>query len=199
MGTPFSEANKLFTDKCHILAQKLIYPKLFNVPFENLSFEDSSLGTSEKNTILDGQMAIDRLIKVRVIDFNAPIEFVIQERFRKPQYAGFRDLTITEWNTLTNIPSELYKLNAGIFVYGYANKFPDPTNFIEVVAVDTPRMIIKIIRDELACGLEENYRTEQTFITITFAQLFSHECVLSTYKQELYETFTPLMAYGDGK
>lgn len=184
--TPFSQDNKNFTDKCHLLAQRIIYPKLFNVPFEMLKFEDSSLGTNDKNNILDGQMAIDRIVKVKKEGFNSDVEFMVQERFRQPKYAKYKDLTITEWNTITNLPSELYKLNAGLFVYGYANNFPDPSGFIEVVVVDTAKMIIQLIRDELNCGLEMNHRSEQTFITITFKQLYESGCLITLVEPEKY-------------
>jgi hypothetical protein len=49
----------------------------------------------------------------------APLGFTIQERFRRPRYAEFQDLTLTEWNGNSNLPSELYKIRAGMFLYGY--------------------------------------------------------------------------------
>jgi len=127
------------------------------------------------------------------------LEFLVQERFRKPKYSNYRDITITEWNTITNLPSELYKLNAGLFVYGYADNWPNPSDFIEVVVVDTARMIINIIRDDFICGLEENPRTEQTFITIPFVLLFDAGCVVSTYRRlDRNETQTPIPMFDTG-
>ena len=66
MTTPYSEGNQLFSDEAHLAAQTLIYPILFNIPRELLKFTTTSLSVGEKEKILDGEMAIDRLVSVKV-------------------------------------------------------------------------------------------------------------------------------------
>lgn len=179
--TPFSPENKKFTDKCHRIAQDIIYPGLFKVSRERLAFMDTDLGTSEENTIYDGKMATDRIVAVTLDNMRAPIEHMIQERFRHKEYADFRDMTITEWNTESDLPSELYKLKSGIFVYGYANDNEEPTDFIEAIAADTARLIRQITENIIKYKRDINPRTKQPFISIPFYELEKKNDILFSY------------------
>lgn len=165
--TPYSTQNQLFSDTAHISAQSLIYPHLFKADIENLSFETTSLSTSDKNAILDGEMAIDRIVKVSVNWFNAPIEFTVQERFRRVQFSKYKDITITEWNHRTNIKSELYKLNAGIFVYGY---YGDGF-FDDWIAVNTVSLLHRLVSKKPSLDMKINPRSNQSFYTFKFEHL----------------------------
>lgn len=169
MSTPYSKANQDFSDEAHKYAQDFIYPKLFNTDRENLSFECTSLGTSDKNKILDGEMATDRIVRVTVDFLHGPIQFTVQERYRKPEYARWKDITITEWNCATNLPSELYKLNAGIFVYGYFDDIKKV--FLDWVGVNTVGLLLGILSDTLAVDKKTNPRSGQTFFGVSFYSL----------------------------
>ena len=180
MATPYSKENQEFTNRAHDAAQRLLYPSLFGVEQDQLSFECTSLGLGERQAFLDGQMAIDRIVKVQVPGLGLPLSFTVQERFRKPKYASFRDITITEWNLATDRPSELYKLNAGLFIYGYYDAIAD--RFIEAIAVDVPWLLIMFPLKLVDWSLQENPRTSQTFFCFKFDDLFTSGAVCGYWR-----------------
>jgi hypothetical protein len=167
--TPYSYRNQGFTDAAHDAAQSLVYPTIFDCDKSLLSFETSSVADGGEKAILDGQMAVDRIVSVTVSGLKGPIEHMVQERFRRPDYARFRDITITEWNHASNQKSELYKLKAGIFLYGY---FDNKSGlFGEVIAANTAAVLMAISNETLRYTRETNPRTKQSFICVTFDAL----------------------------
>ena len=177
LSTPYSKDNQAFSDLAHLSAQSLIYPKLFNIGKSQLEFESTSLSMGDKQKILDGQMAVDRIVKVSVNWFNAPIEFTVQERFRRPEFARYKDITITEWNHKTNVKSELYKLNAGIFLYGY---FDDNLEvFDDWIAVNTTSLLHRLVVRKPKIKLEFNPRSNQSFYCLEFEHLEKAGVVLA--------------------
>jgi len=101
--------------------------------------------------------------------FRAPLKFFIQERFRKPRYQSFEDATITEWNTVTGLPSELHKIAAQIFVYGY---YDLPTNrILGALAINVPQMIREIGEGRLQYKRDERSSKDQNFIAVTWKDL----------------------------
>ena len=184
MTTPYSENNQLFSDEAHLAAQNSIYPILFNVPRKLLRFTTTSLSVGEKEKILDGEMAIDRLVSVKNQWFKAEIEFTIQERFRKPEFLKYQDVTITEWNQETNVKSELFKLNAGIFLYGYFDR--ESKNFLDWIAFDTAHLLYRLVikkpniktwrqakkdKDKNCIIRGYNPRSHQSFLNFKFEHL----------------------------
>jgi hypothetical protein len=189
--TPYQKENGDYSNKVHELAQRIIYPELFRAQESDIDYEeDTLLEESERGAILDGEMAIDRIVKVKVKGLNGSIPFTIQERFRRPRYANFRDITITEWNHRSNLPSELYKIRANIFLYGYANHEETPNGFVEAVAIDTTQLLIKIARQEIKHKMQSNDKG-QTFVTCAFEDLTKAGAVL-WHKRDLND---PLQAY----
>ena len=183
MRTPYNQENQDFSNKAHLLAQQAIYPALFNVSRDYMEFESTNFSGGEKQKILDGQMAVDRIVKVSVKWFNAPIEFTIQERFRRITFERFKDITITEWNHRSNVKSELYKLNAGIFVYGY---FDENQNvFSDWIAVNTTELLHRLVIREPGLSLEMNPRSNQTFYCFKFKDLENAGVVLGRMKNKL--------------
>ena len=175
MRTPHSSDNADFSNSAHLAAQSLIYPQVFGVPQDNLTFEDTLLDMNKRGQVLDGEMAIDRIVKVTAkTGLMQPITFTIQERFRRPRFAGFKDLTITEWNHNSGLPSELYKITANFFVYGYF----DGAEFVDFIAADVPLMLLKICNAQLSLKREKNTRRNQSFITVTFADLQRSDCLV---------------------
>lgn len=168
--TPFSDVNKDFSEAAHTNAKNSIYPKLFSMPPDSLSFEvQEDLLTSQRWSVLDGELAIDRIVKVTTIGLRSPIEITVQERFRKPQYQKFQDITITEHNNATNETGELYKLKAHYFVYGYYDK--DKNKMLDAVAVNIPSLLVKLANKKLVYSHGKNTRSNQDFIGIKFADL----------------------------
>lgn len=168
MRTIFQPENANFSQKAHLAARIQIYPSIFKTTLQNLEFEDTILNTSERNTILDGEMGIDRIVNVAVKNLHAPLVFTIQERFRRPEYAHYKDLTITEWNGASGLPSELYKINAGLFLYGYFNEFQN--TFIDAIAINTTDLLIAICRNEISYTKRRN-KKQQDFVAFTFSGL----------------------------
>lgn len=177
MSTPWEPDNQKFSDQAHLAAQRLLYPDLFGVTPGQLEFVGFSGYENPTDRLLDTQMAIDRDVKVHLSGLiEYPLSFTIQERFRRPRYANWRDITITQWNHNSNLPSELHKLNAGIFLYGYYN--PSKKAFIEAIAIDCVALLIAIIHQRLIPETGRNPRTNQTFWTFGFDQLIRESVVL---------------------
>lgn len=189
--TPYQKENGDYSDKAHQLAQRIIYPRLFQTHEDDITYEeDTLLEESERGAVLDGEMGIDRIVKVKVKGLNGSIPFTVQERFRRPKYASYRDLTITEWNHLSNLPSELYKIRANIFLYGYANHSDTPNGFIEAIAIDTTQLLVKIARREMQYKTQTNPKG-QSFLAFTFENLEDAGVVL-WHKRDLND---PIQAY----
>lgn len=169
MYTPFSQSNQNFTDAAHEAARVLVYPQMFDCEESLLSFDSSSVSDGGEKAILDGQMAVDRIVSVTVSGLRGPIEHMVQERFRRPEYSRYRDITITEWNHASNQKSELYKLKAGVFLYGYFDKVA--LSFGEVIAVNTSALLMAISNKTLRYTSETNPRSRQSFICVTFDAL----------------------------
>lgn len=173
--TIYQPENAEFSDKAHIAARTKLYPYIFNKHHNQLLFENISSDTSPKGRILDGEMGVDRLLKVTVPDLRNPLVFTVQERFRRPSYAKFKDITITEWNNASNQPSELYKINAGIFLYGY---YDINTNaFIDAIAINTTDLLIMLAKQQIEFSSNSNQK-QQNFLTFKFDDLYKADLVL---------------------
>lgn len=143
-----------------------------------LSFDGVSVSDGGEKAILDGQMAVDRLVSVTVKGLRHPIVHTVQERFRRPGFKNYSDITITEWNHASNQPSELYKIKSGIFVYGYY----DETNgcFPDVIAVDVAAFLLAFSR-KLPYTKRQN-KKGQDFICVTFADLHEANVVMGHFE-----------------
>lgn len=188
MFTPFSQGNQDFSDKAHAAAQSLVYPHLFCCDRELMSFDRTSVSDGGEKAILDGQMAVDRIVHVSVSGLRDTIDHIVQERFRRPQYARYRDITITEWNHATNQKSELYKLKAGIFLYGYFDEAR--ACFGEVIAVNTASLMRAIAAKEIVfdtVGPDRNPRARQSFLCFKFESLIDAGVVMWHRKKHLQD------------
>jgi hypothetical protein len=174
--TKFEQHNQDFSDKAHAAAQSLVYPRLFKCDESRLTFESASVSDGGEKAILDGQMAVDRLVKVTVDGFRHPIQHTVQERFRRPGYRNYRDITITEWNHASNQPSELYKIKCGIFTYGYY--YEDEQRFGDVIAVDVSAFLMAMTTGGI-CYAKRTNRKRQDFICVTFDELHEAGVVLA--------------------
>lgn len=183
MFTPYSTDNQAFSDAAHAAAQSAVYPHVLDCDIESLSFESSSVGDGGDKAILDGQMAVDRIVSVTVAGLRGPIEHTVQERFRRPEYAGYRDLTITEWNHASNQKSELYKLKAGVFLYGYFDQKSE--SFGEVIAVNTSSLLLAISCGGVRYTTGINRRSCQSFLCIKFDALNEAGVVLWHRSQDV--------------
>jgi len=180
MRTNFSSSNAAFSDKAHLAAQTQIYPAVFNTSSENVSYESVTLSddpTNKRNQILDGEMAVDRKVYVTVNSFPFPLSYTVQERFRKPKFKKFQDITITEYNTSSGLPSELYKLSGGLFVYGYYDETNDKIE--QFVVFSSSALLLSIASGEIKIDRRGfNDRSNQRFIAFKFDTLRNHGLIL---------------------
>lgn len=181
MRTDFSSENSAFSDKAHIAAQTQIYPLIFNTSSENISYETVTISnepTNQRNLILDGEFAVDRKIYVTVEMYPIPLTYTVQERFRRPRFKQFQDITITEYNHSSDQPSELYKLSGGLFVYGYYDETKD--KILQYVAFSSSALLVKIASGEIKHDSKKpNHRSNQAFLAFKFESLRKHGLILS--------------------
>ena len=185
--------NASFSNKAHFAARRQIYPKIFNVSESQLAFEKIVFENSVRDRILDAELGIDCLVRVKVKLFKYPLIFAVQERFRREKYAKYRDITLTEYDLISGLPCEFYKLIAGLFLYGYFNDVQN--NFSEVICVSVPSMFFSIISGDLEVQrkVKNNDVRPQSFITISFESLEQTGLVLfrqsSIREKEAVEIF----------
>lgn len=169
MRTGFSEANMAFTKRAHEAAQVQFYPGVFRDA--ELSFEDTV------GTVKDLEYAIDCRVAVAVDGLRAPIYFAIQERWRRPEDMRYGDITITEWNHASQQPSELHKLGAQLFVYGFYDEHAD--QIVVAVAVNVATVLWRLaIRD---LGWKRQRRVDQTFLGFGLRDLADAGAVIHHY------------------
>lgn len=186
MPTIYEAVNQKYSDACHNLARDLVYPKLFKVAPDCITYEqDTLLGESSRGQILDGEMGVDRIVHCKVRGLTGELVFTIQERFRRPEFVKWQDLTVTEWNHATNLPSELSKINAGIFIYGYGNHSDTDkvTDFVEVLAINTTSLLYLLAIGGMTYKRGRNKKL-QSFLAFGFKELFSKRLVLYKYPDE---------------
>ena len=159
MSTVYSPTRQAFSNAAHVAAQTQFYPELFGK--RPLTFTDTG------KTVADLEYAIDRQIAVTLPQLRAPLLFDIQERWRNPADLGYGDITVTEWNIDTNEPSELHKLGAHLFVYGFYDEAAD--RIVLAVAVEVPRMLLGMVLGKLPS--ERRPRGDQTFRTFRYRDL----------------------------
>lgn len=151
MKTAFSEERMVFTKKAHIAAQRQFYSHMYPAGVE---FEDTV------QTKLDLEYAIDCQLALTVRGMRAPVRMSVQERYRKPHEMHYGDVTITEWNLASNQPSELHKLSAQMFVYGFYDELND--QIVAAVAVDVGLMQYALANGYI--GYDRRRRVDQSFL-----------------------------------
>lgn len=163
MSTAFSQKNFEFTKRAHLAAQRELYPRLF--PACNVSFEDVTQTAQDLEYAIDCQLSI----KPFLLDLRAPIRLSVQERFRRPASMGFDDITVTEFNTKTGVPSELHKLGAHMFVYGFYDE--DSDRLGQVWVVDVLQMQVALVNGKLRYTRGRRRGGDQTFLGFDVARL----------------------------
>jgi hypothetical protein len=186
-STPYSKNNKAFSDEAHIAARTLIYPRLFKTDAANITYEQQGEITTARWGALDGDMSIDRIVKVKVDDkrLRQSITFTVQERFRDPGSAWRQDVTITAWNNNSNLPSELYKIQANLFLYAYYGAGA----FTDAICVNVTDLLMAIAQKAIDFDDRNNPRSNQTFFAFKFDAL--HKAGLVVYRQKVVDFAQP--------
>jgi hypothetical protein len=207
-STPVTKENQKFTERVHKAARQVVYPRFFSkfgVAPKDLEFESTLLkdGGDQVHAILDGQFAVDTIVRARGEYLHQPLEFWFQERFRRPydrgkdcsscdgkgrieefshvddgrcyrcegrgweikrDYRAYDDITVTAWNQYSNTPSELYKIKAFFFLYGFFNEVDfDPAQFEKCICLSVAKMLLFVASNTLSVRFEENGK-RQNFV-----------------------------------
>lgn len=166
--TPFDRDNKDFTEDAHSAARKQVYPHLFSSNAE-LRFENTDRGDSEEHDILDRKLGIDVRVYASIGGFNQPVPLHIQERFRRPDYRDFQDLTITKFNQASGEVSELSKIAAQWIIYGYFE--PTIEEVQEAICVNVPVLARRLASGAVGYDDSNSNDKGQDFISISFGEL----------------------------
>lgn len=162
-----------FTKRGHKAAVRDVYPLVFESLYGTTTDIDWNTeyhpgDYDDELHDLDAKHGIDATTHVEC-GFRPSIPIYLQERWRDPDYQGFQDITITEWNKTSDTPSELGKIKADYFAYGYYD--PDVDRILEAVIVD-----VAGIKQALISGwveyddTKENHR-QQTMVAVEFNEL----------------------------
>lgn len=162
--TPYSSDNQRFSNEAHKQARIDIYPLLFGVPAERLSYMERP-DAQER----DFHQAIDRDIEITVPGLSGKLCVSVQERFRQPKYAHHQDATITEFNCDSGLLGELYKIRAELMLYGYYD--PLMARFIEAIAFWVAPLKFNIVGSNIQQQLGHNWRSNQDFLCFKFDEL----------------------------
>lgn len=162
--TPYSLTNQDFSNQGHKRARTEIYPRLFNVEGDRISYIE--LANAQER---DYNQGIDKTLSVSVPGFHGNLSFTVQERFRRHTYASYQDMTITEYNRNSGMLGELYKIEADLMVYGYYNPITD--SFVEAVACWMPLLKANLVQAKLQQQVRSNPRSNQDFLCFKFDDL----------------------------
>lgn len=172
MRTLHEPKNQAFSDAAHEAAKEIIYPYWFE--HQGVSFERTKVEHGGMHRVFDGEMAIDVIVRMNIPGFNYPFEYTVQERFRRMPYAKYEDVTITEWNSASNMPSELYKIKANYILYGY---FDDSCGlFHSWYLITTTSLLDDVRRGKVRVRREIN-KKGQHFIAIPIEDLMKTTAV----------------------
>jgi len=165
--TEFSEQNKGFTESAHHAARKQFYPELFKNDTQ-ITYENTDRGSSKIHNVLDRKLGIDLCLYVSNDELDQKIPLYIQERFRRPKYRRYQDLTITKFNNKSGEVSEVSKMAAQFMVYGYYDS--TLSEIQEAVCVNVPILARNIADKNISTGQNQNDK-KQDFITVGFDEL----------------------------
>jgi len=173
--TPYSVCNQQFSDAAHRLAVKEIYPQVFRCDASAITIESMHVQDGGISAVYDGKLGIDKIISISVPELLAPLCFTIQERWLRPSNESFQSLTITEWNNNSNLPSELYKIKAGMFVFGYYDETENKMR--RCMVVDTYKLLFGITTKAMKYKRYTNAKN-QPFLAFKFTDLHAAGVVL---------------------
>lgn len=172
----YSRANRAFTRDAAVEAARVLYPAAFGTAIEIRSMD----GTAD-----DHHRGIDVVVRVPCPHpFEGYAEITVQERFRRPEFAHFRDLTMSEWDYVYDEPAELYKIEADLIAVGYFDPeaagegwAPGGGGLGEAVLVETARMKTALAQNRLRARRRVHKAQNRSFVTVPFDALLRAGCV----------------------
>lgn len=192
MRTVYEPSQAEFSRLAHMAARRLVYAPLFSVAPELIEYEDVRVQTGLRGEIFDGELGIDVIVRPDfstaqgamrhpATQLQSRLHFYVQERFRRTSYKHFADVTFTEFNHASRQPSELYKIAAGLMIYGLYDHARD--GFIKAYAIDVSRVLLAIQRGQLRFQKKMN-KKRQSFVCIKLEELHGCNCLLWQLKRE---------------
>lgn len=166
--TAYEAHNGAFTDRAHMAARNLIYPRILGVPQKYITYDRDQFNDSERGRILDGQLGIDLIVRQEVPGLRTALPYSVQERFRRMKFRGYQDVTITSWNNASDMPSELHKMCCDWFVYAYF----DEHDFWDVTVMDVHKFKNALRRGDLGYTTGKN-KKQQDFLCFKINELRS--------------------------
>ena len=135
-------------------------------------------GYSKEAQLLDQNYGVDYRIVINDPNLgNIPV--TIQERFRDMSAKKYQDFTLTH-KTPNGRPSELSKINADLFVYGYAETINGITKANQIIIVDMPLVKLALSNKIFVPHKPKtSSKSGSTFITIPFNDLFKMGAVVN--------------------
>jgi hypothetical protein len=174
--TPLKKDQVALTARGHSIARKTIYPEIFKTFGQNILYIKNVAGSE-----LDKNFGIDVLIYTQNVFDKMRLLHTIQERFRqydKWAIENHKDITFTEWNHLSNEPSEWYKIQAKWMVYGFLNGNKDTSDdFVNWCIVSIPLLQLRYARREIVPSRDHFNDRDQSFLGFSYTDLFSQGCI----------------------
>lgn len=139
------ERDKAFGFAASRAARRALYPILF--PDASLEFTEqlSTYVNHPCRQALDYWLGIDIVVTARTAHLPFPVQFTVQERFRRPSPWRFVDVTLTAFNQNTGGPSEAFTSHAAFLLYAYYN--PETGQFPAATWINLPAL-----KEGLAAG-----------------------------------------------
>lgn len=163
--TLYEPERQAWSDRAHVSARRWIYPRVFpGAALEFTRHERTSAGPHPLDAL-----GVDLTVRVTIRGLRAPLSFYVQERYRAVAYQRYGDVTFTEWNEATDTPSELHKIAAGWFVYGYYD--PEADWFTEWIAFDVPAVLRAVALGALRFHTVPRNGKMQTVKALTLTEL----------------------------
>ena len=177
---PFTNTLTKFSDAVHTdLIKKQFYEYIFDN--KSISVIDTTVtkkGYTKEAQLLDQNYGVD--YRVIVHDPNlSDIPITIQERFRDISAKKYQDFTLTH-ETPHGKPSELSKINADLFVYGYAKIINNNIIADQIIVVNMPLVKLALANKTFIPNKpQRSSKSGSTFISITFSDLFKIGAVIN--------------------
>lgn len=173
--TPFDPQQKEFTDTVHQDYRDLIYPPLFGLSKEAVTYDELPPAFMKE---ADGCIALDTMVHTKFKGMREAMAWSVSFRIRNSeQVDAFQDLTITLSNDATGMPGEFSKIVTEFFTYGsYSFSLK---RLVEVLVVSMPDLKRAIVHGKIQhvpyphnpriSGY--NTRSEQPFLAYRFDDL----------------------------
>jgi hypothetical protein len=167
-ATPFEPKQKEISDSIHLEYRDLLYTSLFGMMREGKIIYDAP--PDDFRDAADRHIACDCILDVPFKGLRHAMRFLVSYRFREDRYQDFQDITFTEYNHASDLPSELYKMAVHYFTYGY---YDLAHRLIEAIIIDVPDTKRAIISGRLQPKDKDvpNTRSNQTFVSYSFDDL----------------------------